>query len=226
MDVLRQIDDMLPRILDGFTVTVRLAVLSLVLSTIIGTALASMRVSPVAPLRAFGTAYVNVFRNTPLVVLFIFVVEGFPQLGIQPKLAPLGMDVFEMYAVIALSGYTAAFVCEAVRSGINTVAAGQAEAARAIGLTFEQTLREVILPQAFRAVVPPLVSVYIACTKNSAIAAAFGVLEATAQLSSLIEDFPGSVYLAFLLIAAGYMVLVFVLAGVSALVERHFAVSR
>ncbi len=226
MDLLPQIGEMLPRILDGFLVTLKLTILSLLLSTVVGAVLASMRVSPVAPFRAFGTSYVNVFRNTPLVVMFIFVVEGLPQLGVRPRFTTLGLGYFEMYAIIALSTYTAAFVCEAIRSGVNTVATGQAEAARAVGLTFGQTLTHVILPQAFRAVVPPLVSVYIACTKNSAIAAAFGVLEATGQLSSLIEDFPGSVYLAFFLLAAGYMVLVFVLAGLSSLVERRWAVSR
>ena len=217
---------MLPMILDGFIVTLRLLLPSLVLSLVIGTALAAMRVSPVTPLRAFGSAYVTVFRNTPLVVLFIFVVEGFPQLGIRPRIDVVGLDIFGSLAVIALTIYTAAFICEAVRAGINTVPPGQAEAARSVGMTFGQTLSLVVLPQALRAVIPPITSVLIALTKNTSVAAAFGVLEATAQLSAIIEDFPGAVTIAFVGIAAGYMILVFAIAGVSSVLERRMAVAR
>ena len=156
----------------GFLTTLELTALSSVMALALGTVLAAMRVSPAPPLRAAGTAYVEIVRNTPLTVVFFFVVFVLPQVDIR-----LGFFVF---AVIAVTVYHAAFFCEAVRSGINSVSAGQAEAARSIGLTFAQSLRLVILPQAFRTVIPPLINVVIALTKNTSIAAAFGTLELTA----------------------------------------------
>jgi glutamate transport system permease protein len=206
------------RLLDGFTVTLRLLGWSMLLSTVIGTVLAVMRVSPIPPLRAVGTSYVNIFRNTPLVVIFLLAVEGLPTIGVKIP--------FEWLAIVSLSLYTASFVCEAVRSGINTVDPGQAEASRSIGMTTGQTLATVVLPQAFRSVIPPLVSVYIALTKNTAIAAAFGVTEATGQLSNLIRDFAPQLYVSFFAIAAGYIIIVWVLAGIAAVLERRWVVTR
>lgn len=206
------------KVAEGFLVTLQLLGWSLLFATIIGTVLGAMRVSPVAPLRAFGTAYVTIFRNTPLVVLFLIAVVGLPGVGISPS--------FFWRAVIALSFYTAAFVCECIRAGVNTVDPGQAEAARSIGMGFGTSLRLVVLPQAFRAVIPPLVSVYIALTKNTSVAAAFGVTEATYQLSGLIEDFPGSLWYNFAGIAAGYVLIVAVLSLVANGFERRVVVSR
>jgi glutamate transport system permease protein len=130
----------------GFRTTLELTALSSVLALALGTVLAAMRVSPVPPLRAAGTAYVQLVRNTPLTVVFFFVVFVLPQVDVRLS--------FFVFAVIAVTVYHAAFFCEAVRSGINSVSAGQAEAARSIGLTFTQSLRLVILPQAFRTVIP------------------------------------------------------------------------
>ncbi|MEO5899317.1 MAG: amino acid ABC transporter permease, partial [Ilumatobacteraceae bacterium] len=167
---------------DAFWMTIRLALLAGVLCLLFGTLLAVMRVSPVPVLRGVGTVYVNIVRNTPLTLVFVFVFFGFPKLGISA--APFKV------AIIALTVYTSAFVCEAVRSGINTVATGQAEAARAMGMTFGQTLTTVILPQALRSVVPPLVSTIIAMTKNTTIAAGFSVAEAGRIRAVLTEPDP------------------------------------
>lgn len=216
--------DMWPYLREGFTFTLILFVGAGILSTIVGTFLAAMRVSPVLPFRGFGSGYVNVFRNTPLVVMFILVVEGFPAIGVQPSV--LGLSVFQTLAVLTLSVYTAAFICEAVRSGINTVDAGQAEAARAVGMSFGQSLQLIVLPQAFRAVIPPLASTYIALVKNTSVAAAFGVTEATYQLSRMIEATVANAIVAFFGIAAGYIVIVWVLSGVAALLERQGATIR
>lgn len=136
-------------------------------SLTLGTAIASMRVSPLPALRWFGTAWVTVFRNIPLTVVLFFLAFGLPEIGVNAS--------YYAFGVTALVLYTSAFVCEAVRSGINAVPTGQAEAARAIGLTFGQNLREVILPQAFRTAIPPVGSVQIAMFKNSAVVGAFGV---------------------------------------------------
>ncbi|WP_393077451.1 amino acid ABC transporter permease [Streptomyces sp. LN704] len=175
-------------LLGAFWVTVKLTVLSAAGSLIWGTTLAAMRVGPVPLMRGFGTAYVNTVRNIPLTVIILFTSLGLNQtLGVS-----LGADNFDTInfrlAVLGLTAYTSAFVCEALRSGINTVPVGQAEAARAIGLNFTQVLTLIVLPQAFRSVVGPLTNVLIALTKNTTIAAAIGVAEAATLMKNMIEN--------------------------------------
>ncbi|NUR61962.1 MAG: amino acid ABC transporter permease, partial [Catenulispora sp.] len=149
-------------------------------SLVVGTLLAVLRVSPVPPLRWVGTGYVAVLRNTPLVLCFMVFTSAIPHLGFTAE--PL------TWAIWALSAYTAAFVCEAVRAGILAVPRGQAEAARAVGMTFGQTMRLVVLPQAVRAAVPPLGNTMIAMWKNSTVAAGFGVAEAAGSLHDLLNE--------------------------------------
>jgi glutamate transport system permease protein len=153
----------------GFRTTVSLTAYSFVLALAIGIVVASCKVSPVVPLRAFATTYVNIVRNTPLTVHLILLLFGLPKLGIL--LGPFTT------AVIALGIYTGAFVAETVRSGINTVGQGQVEAARAIGLPFTSTLRLVVLPQALRVTVAPLGSLLSALVRNSAVAYVISVLD-------------------------------------------------
>lgn len=152
---------------DAFLRSLGICLWAMVGALVIGTVIAATRVSPVAPLRGFGTMYVTLIRNCPLTVVLFFIAFGLPEIGINRS--------YYVFGVSALAIYTAAFVCEALRSGINSVPAGQAEAARAIGLTFTQSLLTVILPQAFRTSIPPLGSVLIAMFKNSAVVGAFGV---------------------------------------------------
>ncbi|WP_326653025.1 MULTISPECIES: amino acid ABC transporter permease [unclassified Streptomyces] len=174
-------------LLGAFWVTVKLAVYSGLGSLILGTLLAGMRVSPVPLMRGFGTAYVNFVRNIPLTIIIVFTSLGlFQTLGVSLGVEDF-TDVNFRLAVLGLTVYTAAFVCEALRSGINTVPVGQAEAARALGLSFTQVLRLVILPQAFRSVVNPLANVLIALTKNTTVAAAIGVVEAANLMKTMIE---------------------------------------
>lgn len=174
-------------LLGAFWTTVQLTLLAGVGSLVWGTLLAAMRVGPVPLMRGFGTAYVNIVRNIPLTVIILFTSLGLSQtLGIN-----LGAEKFESInfrlAVLGLTAYTSAFVCEALRAGINTVPVGQAEAARAIGLSFTQVLRLVVLPQAFRSAVGPLTNVLIALTKNTTVAAAIGVAEAAALMKTMVE---------------------------------------
>jgi len=185
---------------------------------VLGMLLAAMRVSPVPPLRAFGTTYVNVVRNTPLVLVFIWVVFALPELGIRFP--------HRTFAIVACGVYTAAFVTEALRSGVNTVNPGQAEAARAIGMTFGQTLSQVVMPQAVRSVIPPLGSVLIALSKNTSVAAGFGVVEATGTMRKLINDHPQELYWLFFGTALGYIVIVFVVSAVFRQLERRLVVVR
>ncbi|WP_317445757.1 amino acid ABC transporter permease [Streptomyces collinus] len=175
-------------VLGAFWTTVQLTLLSAVGSLVWGTLLAAMRVGPVPLMRGFGTAYVNIVRNIPLTVIILFA-----SLGLRDTLRiTLGSDQVDTssfrLAVLGLVVYTSAFVCEAIRSGINTVPVGQAEAARAIGLSFPQVLGLVVLPQAFRAAVGPLTNVLIALTKNTTVAAAIGVAEAALLMKKMLEN--------------------------------------
>ncbi|MBL1078888.1 amino acid ABC transporter permease [Nocardia sp. 2] len=186
-DLISQYDDQL---VDAFWLTIKLTAYSAVLALILGTVIAAMRVSPIPIARWFGTAYVTVFRNTPLTLIIVFCQIGlYTSLGL--RLAGAGptslMENNFRFAVLGLSVYTAAFVCESLRSGINTVPLGQSEAGRSLGFTFTQNLRLVVLPQAFRAVIAPLGSVLIALTKNSTIASAITVAEASFLMAKMIE---------------------------------------
>jgi glutamate transport system permease protein len=174
-------------LLGAFWVTVQLTVYSALGSLIWGTLLAGMKVSPVPLMRGFATAYVNVVRNIPLTVIIVFSSLGlFQTLNISLGASDF-KDINFRLAVLALIAYTSAFVCEALRSGINTVPVGQAEAARALGLSFSQVLRLIVLPQAFRSVVNPMANVLIALTKNTTVAAAIGVAEAAYLMKGMIE---------------------------------------
>ncbi|MEU4269920.1 amino acid ABC transporter permease [Streptomyces sp. NPDC026092] len=175
-------------LLGAFWVTVQLTVYSAIGSLIWGTLLAAMRVSPVPLMRGFGTVYVNIVRNIPLTVIIVFTSLGlFQTLGVNMGAKDFTTINFRL-AVLGLIAYTSAFVCEALRSGINTVPLGQVEAARAIGLNFPQVLRLIVLPQAFRSVVGPLANVLIALTKNTTVAAAIGVAEAALLMREMIEN--------------------------------------
>lgn len=202
----------------GFLTTVSLSLWAGLLAFTLGTLLAAFRVSPFPPLSALGTFYVETFRNTPLTVVWFFSVFALPLVDVTLP--------FFLAGVVALGLYTAAFVCEAVRSGINAVATGQAEAARAIGLTFTQSLRLVVLPQAFRTVVPPLGNVWIAMVKNSSIGAAFAITELTAVATRLVNVYPGDVIAIFAGSATGYLLITIPSGLMLGVVERRVVVLR
>ncbi|SNT33614.1 glutamate transport system permease protein [Asanoa hainanensis] len=187
----------------GFMWILKMTGVSAVLALVLGVLLAAMRVSPVPVLRWFGAAWVNIFRNTPLTLIVFFCYFGlYATLSVSLS-DDIDLNNFWL-GVVGLSVYTAAFVCEALRSGINTVPAGQAEAARAIGLTFAQTLRIVVLPQAGRAVIAPLGSVLIALCKNTTIVGTIGLLEASNIMKQLINDNGDQVILIFLVFAGTF----------------------
>lgn len=218
--------------LKAFGLTLGLFVVSGIASLLLGTVLAAMRVGPSTALRRFAAVYVTIVRNTPLVMVFIFMAVAMPRLGFTfnsiESLDIGGHHVsgFFFRSCIALSFYTSAFVCEALRSGINAVPMGQAEASRAIGLTFTGSMREVILPQALRAAVPPLASVQIALAKNTSVAAAFGIVEATARMKFFSNRNADERVLIFLAFALGYVLIVEVVSFLSHRLERRWAVAR
>jgi glutamate transport system permease protein len=204
--------------LKAFGTTIKLFLVSAIGSLVLGTFLAMLRVSPVPVFRVAGATYVTLLRNTPLTLVFFFFTFAYPLLKI------LQLDPFQG-AVVALTLYTSAFICEVVRSGINTVPVGQAEASRALGLTFSQMIGSVVLPQAVRSVVPPITSTLIALLKNTTIAAGFSVTEAGAIQATLSEE--GANMLAGLgWVAFFFVVLVIPLTLLQRSLEKRWSVAR
>ncbi|MCM3697442.1 amino acid ABC transporter permease [Microbacterium sp. KSW4-11] len=188
------------------------------IALVLGTLIGAMRVSPIPVARAFGTLYVNIIRNTPLTLVFFFFAFGYPALR-------LPNPGFTVLAIWALGVYTATYVAEVIRAGINTVPVGQAEAARAIGLTFTQVMTLVVMPQAFRSVVPPMMSVFIALLKNTTVAAGFSVAELGVIRANLSER--GENALTVLLwVAVVFVVLVLLLSWLQRYLENKWRIAR
>jgi glutamate transport system permease protein len=202
---------------DGFLGTVELTFYASLLALALGFLMASFRVAPVGSLRALGTAWVTVLRNTTLTLLFFAVLLGLPRFGLVLP--------FEVFAILALGCYTSAFICEALRSGINTVPKGQGEAARSLGMTFGQTLSLVVLPQAFRSVIPPVGSTLIALAKNSAIAGAFSVTELLGTYKTL-SELGYDIVWTFVWIAVGYLIITLAISAVFNVLEKRWGVAR
>ncbi|MGH3623890.1 MAG: amino acid ABC transporter permease [Sciscionella sp.] len=206
MDFLSQYD-----ILGAFGQTALLTLYSAIGALVWGVVLAGMRVSPVPIMRGFAAGYVNILRNTPLTLIILFTSVGLAStLGVQlvnPTSPTSLADNNYRLAVIGFVVYTATFVCEAVRSGINTVPVGQAEAARAIGLSFFQTLRMIVLPQALRSVIAPLANVLIALTKNTTVATVIGVGQAALLMKYMIENESDVSLLVFAIFGLGFVAL-------------------
>lgn len=164
----------------GLLETLKLSLLSIALSLIIGTIVGVMRVAPLAPVAVFAEGYITFFRNIPLLIVLFFVLNGLPT-------SPLALrfSFFET-AVIGLSVYTAAYVAEVVRAGLQSLSRGQLEAARSLGMTWVNAMRCVLLPQTFAVIIPPLGSVFIALIKNTSLASTIAVPELLYQ-SQIVE---------------------------------------
>ena len=202
---------------DGLWTTIQLTALSFASAFVIGLLIAGFRVSPIPPLRAAGAVYVETVRNTPLLVLLILAFFGLPKLGFT--WSPF------VTAVVVISAYTGAFVGEAIRAGINTVPAGQVEAARSLGLTFTQVLGHVVLPQALRAVVQPIGSLFSALVRNTSLAYAISVVELTGTADRLGNE--TARYLpAFVGAFIGYLILTIPAGVLIGVIERRVAVRR
>lgn len=217
------------QIIEAFWITIQLTVLSALGALILGTVVAAMRLAPVPTLNWLGTAYVNVVRNTPLTLVILFCSFGLAQtLGVtlvDPASPTSIRDSNFRLAVLGLTLYTAAFVCETVRAGVNTVPLGQAEAARSLGFTFGQNMRIILLPQAFRAVIIPLGSVLIALTKNTTIASVIGVAEAALLMKEMIEN-TAALLVVGAIFAVGFVVLTLPLGLLFGWLGRRLAVAR
>lgn len=201
----------------GLGTTMELSLLGFAGALVLGTLLTVMRVSPILPLRVCGTLYVEVFRNVPLLAFLVLFVFGLPDAGITYSL-------FTSEAV-CLALYFASYVCEAVRAGINAVPVGQAEAARAIGMTFTQSLGTVILPQAFRTMVQPLANVFIGVVLSSSLGAAVGVSELTGRTQWLDLQYDEPIA-TFLLATLGYVLVTLAVALLAGRIHKRMAVRR
>ncbi|MFI5733722.1 amino acid ABC transporter permease [Kribbella sp. NPDC051587] len=216
--------------LQAFRTTIYLTLLAAVFALLIGTVVAVMRVSPIRVLQVIGTGYVNIVRNTPLTLIIVFCNLGlFLQLGLTLANKDSGTFLADnnfRLAVLGLSVYHASFVAEAIRSGVNTVPLGQAEAARAIGLPFLKTLRYVVLPQAFRGAVAPLGNVLIALTKNSTVASVIGATESSAAMKAMMENRPDQLFVVFGIFALGFVILTLPVGVLFTSLSKRLAVKR
>jgi glutamate transport system permease protein len=209
--------DNLDLFLRGMRTTVSLTLLSYAAAFVIGIVVAGFRVSPIPPLRGVGAFYVNTVRNTPLAVLMVLFFFALPDVGI----------LYSSFtsAVIVLSAYTGSFIAETIRAGINSVSRGQGEAARALGLTFPQVLRIVVLPQALRTVIAPLGSIFIALIKNSALAALISVSDLADTAEQLITQTARPIPI-FIGAAVAYLLLTIPAGFVLGVIERRLAIKR
>lgn len=219
-----ELPDMWPLFMAGFVATLQLLVISGTFAFVIGLVVAAFRVSPLGVLRTSGAVYTEIVRNIPLTLIFVFTAVILPTLGLT--LIEFQEGKWFVYAIIALSLYTSPFVAEAVRSGFNGVPVGQAEAARSIGLKFGQTLSLVVMPQALRMTIPPLINVFIALTKNTSVAGGFAVAELFSKSGALIERWGNFPILILLTTAILYLVITVPLGQIAGYVERKVAVVR
>lgn len=219
-----------PAIFPAFWVTIKLTVLAAIGAMLSGTLLTAMRVSPVRILRTLATLYVNTVRNTPLTLVVLFCSFGLYQtLGLS--LASRGSATFLAdnnfrLATLGFILYTSAFVSECLRSGINTVDFGQAEAARSLGLSFSQTFNKIVFPQAIRAAIVPLGNTLIALTKNTTIASVIGVGEASLLMKEVIENHASQLFVIFGCFALGFMALTLPMGYFLGALSTRMAVKR
>ncbi|GAC80323.1 MULTISPECIES: amino acid ABC transporter permease [Gordonia] len=222
-------DTMGPALWPAFWMTIKLTLISAVGALIWGTLLAAMAVSPVPIMRGFATTYVNIVRNTPLTLIVLFCSVGLYQnlgLALAPEDSDFIVNNNFRLAILAFVLYTATFVCETLRSGINTVPLGQAEAARSLGMSFPQVLGLVVLPQAMRTVIAPMGSVLIALTKNTTIASVIGVAEASLLMKTELETNGDQIMAIFAIIAVGFMIITLSEGAVFGWAAKRWAVKR
>ncbi len=206
-------------LLDGLRITLSIAVLSFLGAMVIGILVAVMRISPIAPLRAVGLVYVEFFRNIPLLVLVLLIFLGLRDsgVGIGPWTA----------GILALGLYTAAYVAEVLRSGVFSVSKGQVEASLSLGFTYGETMRRIILPQAFRTVISPLGSLVIAMIKNSAIVGASAIaLSDLLKVGRILNSRTFQTFPSFFWAAVGYLLLTVTVTVLFRRLELRYAIRR
>ena len=218
-DYISVLTDNLDEFLAGFWVTVRIVVFAFAIAMVVGTLVAALRIAPSKALQRLGGVYVETFRNVPLLVLLFIAFAG---------LRRAGADIGPWEAGIASLGlYTAAYVAEALRSGVFSVSKGQIEAALSLGYTYRQTLRRVVFPQAFRTVISPLGSLIIAMIKNSAIiGVSLLALDDLLKTARTVGSRGFEYTEAFLWAAVGYLILTGAATITIRALEKRYAIHR
>jgi glutamate/aspartate transport system permease protein len=220
-------DTYLGWMLAGFKMTIALSLSAWVLALLIGALIGVLRTVPNKWLAGFATAYVELFRNIPLLVQLFIWYFVLPEL--LPR--PLG-DAFKqsnpmmqqfLASMVCLALFTSARVAEQVRAGINSLPKGQKNAGLALGLTLPQTYRFVMLPMAFRLVVPPLTSEFLNIFKNSAVCSTIGLLELAAQGRQLV-DYTAQPYESFIAVTVAYLLINVTVMSLMRKVEQRIVV--
>jgi His/Glu/Gln/Arg/opine family amino acid ABC transporter permease subunit len=205
--------------LRGFGTTVEIVVVSFVIAMAVGTLVAAFRVAPNPWLQRAGALYVEAFRNIPLLVLLFISYPGLRRSGVEINAFVAG--------VASLGLYTAAYVAEALRSGVFSVSKGQIEASLSLGFSYPETLRRIVLPQAFRTVISPLGSLIIAMIKNSAIiGGSILALDDLLKTGRVIASRTFDVIPAFVWAASGYLILTGLATVAIRVLENRYAVRR
>ena len=203
----------------GFWVTVRIVVISFLIAMVVGTLVATMRIAPVKPLNWIGGVFVEIFRNTPLLVLLFISYAGLRRAGLPINAWVAGVG--------SLGLYTSAYVAEALRSGVFAVGKGQIDASLSLGLDYPRTLRYVILPQAIRTVIPHLGSLTIAMIKNSAIiGVSLLALEDLLHQARLVNSRTFQTDEVFFWAAVGYLILTLLTTLAVRRLEVRYAIHR
>ena len=205
----------LPFFLKGLWMTVAVAGLSLIFGTIIGFVAGIIRAGSNKPARLIVGAWVDLIRGTPFLVQIFIIFFILPSIGIELEAFPA--------AVIALTNLAASFICEIVAGGILAVPKGQREAATASGLSGYQQLRYIILPQAMRTILPPLVGQYVLLIKDSSIVSAIGVIDITRVGWLTVQRIPEGL-MVFGLVGLLYFVICYPLINLSGYLERRMTV--
>jgi glutamate/aspartate transport system permease protein len=209
-------------LLSGLWVTVTVSLAAWVIALIVGSLFGVLRTVQNPRVAAIGTVYVAIFRNIPLIVQFFIWYLVIPELlpvsiGTWFKQLPPGAQFFSS-SIICLGLFTAARVCEQVRSGINALPRGQRGAGLALGFTQWQTYRYVLLPVAYRIIVPPLTSEFLNIFKNSAVASTIGLLDLSAQARQLV-DYTAQTYESFIAVTAAYLLINLIVMTLMRIVE-------
>lgn len=201
--------------LDGFIHTILASIFALVGSLIIGTLMATMQTSHQKIVKGFAQAYVEFFRNIPLVVIVMFCYIVLPMLG-------LDLDGFTA-GTIGLAVYTSAFISDIIRTGLQAIPKGQTEAARSTGLTSQQTMMYIILPQAIKVVIPPLGNRFVSMIKDSAILAMVAGFDLMYQ-ADLLASSTFETFKVYSIVALCYLVLTLPMSRLMVLLEKKWSI--
>ncbi|MBH5318335.1 amino acid ABC transporter permease [Paenibacillus sp. GSMTC-2017] len=201
----------------GLTTTVQVSLLALLLSIIIGIIVAVMKISPIKIIKGIATVYTEIIQNTPLIIQIFFFYFGLGAIGIQ-------LDAF-VSGVFGLAVYSGAYIAEAIRAGIQSVNHGQLEAGRASGLTYIQTMRYIILPQAIKVVIPPLGSQFLNLVMGSAILGSISGKDLM-YYADIISSKTAVVFDVYIFVALFYLILTLPLSFFISYLERKFSASN